>query len=105
MGNPSDKKEIRIKPEWDFISSNSKMIMDYFERETAEHKNADVVLDMKGVKLIDSVGIGVVAGFYKECIADKKGFSIEIASKDLSRIFKILNMDKIFEVKLIEKQE
>jgi anti-anti-sigma factor len=59
---------------------------------------SNVLLDLKDVRLIDSRGISLCIGLYKECNTHKVPFSIE-ASSEAYRILKFLNLDRDLDIK------
>ena len=56
------------------------------------------VLDMTHSPMIDSSGIGLCVGVYKECKKRSIAFHIE-ATHDLIKFFKMLKLDKVLELR------
>ena len=59
----------------------------------------EVVLDLSSTEQIDSMGITLVVGLFKSCERQKVPFSIEGASQDILRVFKLCSLTKVFPVK------
>jgi anti-anti-sigma factor len=55
-----------------------------------------VILDLSVTTAIDSQGIALCVGLYKECQKRKLPFTIE-ASVELLRFFKMLKLDRMFQ--------
>jgi anti-anti-sigma factor len=61
-------------------------------------KNRKVALDLKIVKRIDSKGIALCIGLFKECQA--RGCSLVIeAGPELYRFFKVLKLTKVIDIR------
>jgi anti-anti-sigma factor len=58
--------------------------------------NCPVILDLTTTTIIDSRGIALCVGLYKECRRKEISFSIE-ASPELCRFFKLLKLDRILQ--------
>jgi anti-anti-sigma factor len=57
-----------------------------------------VVLDLTQVKQIDSRGLALCIGLFKECAATGEKFSIEMGV-ELYKVFKILKLTKIMDIR------
>ena len=71
-----------------------------FSEELAEI-NCPVILDLSATTMIDSRGVALCVGLFKECQRKKLPFSIEVNS-ELSRFFKLLKLDRVLQ--FIEKE-
>ena len=60
--------------------------------------NCPVILDLTSTTIIDSRGVALCVGLYKECRRKNISFSIE-ASPELFRFFKLLKLDRILNFK------
>lgn len=58
----------------------------------------DIVLDLKGVDVIDSMGITFVVGLYKTAASMGKKFRVIGLNKEIHRLFRIMKLDRIFAV-------
>ncbi len=55
-----------------------------------------VVLDLTGATVVNSRGVALCVGLFKECQRKNITFSIE-TSKELSRFFKLLKLDRLIQ--------
>ena len=68
---------------------------DYLDNAFARHNYADVVLDMRALDFMDSTGIGVLIGRYKNLKNKSKRIFISNANPTIE---KIINMSGIYEI-------
>jgi len=66
-----------------------------FSEELASVKGP-VVLDLAATTIIDSRGVALCVGLFKECQRKNLPFSIE-AGPELTRFFKLLKLDRILQ--------
>ena len=57
-----------------------------------------VVLNMEQVEEIDSLGINLVVGFYKELKGRSIGFSVAHTSRQIRNLFNLFKLSSYFEV-------
>lgn len=58
----------------------------------------EVVVDLKGVEMIDSVGVGVLIATHNSMSNAGGALRLRNASKDICRLFKTMRLDQHFEV-------
>jgi anti-sigma B factor antagonist len=66
--------------------------------DLVKSRPASVIVDLSGLRLIDSSGVGVIVGLYKRC--KEYGGSVRltgIGSQPLA-IFKLLRLDRVFDL-------
>jgi anti-anti-sigma factor len=88
---------VRLNPKGDLVASTVEILRDGMLKAMGEAKVA-VVLDLSSTKQIDSLGITLVLGLFKSCQKQAVAFSIEGASPDLLRVFKLFNLTKFFPI-------
>ncbi len=66
-----------------------------------QHARGPVVLDLRKVEEIDSLGITLVLGTFKSCHKNGLPFSLEGVNPDLMRVFRLFSLPKLFPVKEI----
>jgi len=59
-------------------------------------ENKDVLIDMEGVKFIDSTGLGILVKLYKEQKLKEKKVTIINTKVNVRKIFKITCMEEMF---------
>jgi anti-anti-sigma factor len=89
--------EIRIRPGGDIVAS---MARD-FKKELLsllDSKPTDLIIDLEGVEMIDSVGLGVLIATYNS-IRETGGKLVLINSTaEICKLFKSMRLDKHFTV-------
>jgi len=88
---------LRLNPNGDLVASTVEVLRDSMLKALESAKIA-VVLDLASTKQIDSLGITLVLGLFKSCQKKELAFSIEGASTDLLRVFKLFNLTKFFPI-------
>ena len=68
------------------------------DQQYTEQKLKNIVLDLRGLTFMDSSGIGLVMGRYKNCI--EKGGTVVVVSDNayVEKIFKMSGLKKIINV-------
>lgn len=60
---------------------------------------SQVVLDIREVELIDSIGVKLVVGLYKTCLDQKRKFSMEVAHPSVSKVLHLCKLDQMIEIR------
>jgi anti-anti-sigma factor len=95
---PAADEAIRVAVERDMIGAYVNELEPRFIAEMARAGKRSVVLDLSAVQHIDSRGITLCIGFFKECKAKGNGFSI-VASPDLYRFFRVFKLTKVIDIR------
>lgn len=80
----------------DIHSSNS------FQNEVLrdfKSKPSDIVIDGENLIYVDSTGLGAFVAIYKEISGDGYSLSFENLRKFIVKLFKITDMEKLFEIR------
>lgn len=67
---------------------------DIFEKY--ENVDKDVIIDLKDLEYIDSTGIGAIMTVYNEVKRKGKTLTVKNANRNIAKLFKITELDKIF---------
>lgn len=90
----------KLKINGDLSGHRVKQLEDDFFEALSAIAYKKVVLDISEAHNMDSPGLALCVGLFKEC--QKKKFDFEIiANQDICKIFKLVNLDKILPVKEI----
>jgi anti-anti-sigma factor len=92
-----EKKKI-IKPSQDIVASMAKE----FKLELRKHINKspkELIIDMTGVKIIDSIGLGVIISAYNSLKEIGGKLFISNVSDDILDLFRLMRLDNLFEIK------
>ncbi len=93
-----NENEFRITVEKDMVGKIVFDLEKQFLEEARSIIGQPVVLDLSAVKLIDSPGVALCVGLFKECKTKGSAFSID-ASPDLYRFFKLFKLTKVIEIR------
>ena len=92
-----DKGRVVVKPEKDVVAS---MVNDFRSelQSLVQEQPAEMIIDMDGVSMVDSVGIGVIIATYNSL--NKKGgtFTLINVSKDIFSLFSTMRLDQHFSI-------
>ena len=61
-------------------------------------EQTEIVLNMQNVKEIDSLGINLVVGLYKQVTSEQKKFKVKNVSKPIKNLFNLFKLSTYFEV-------
>ena len=78
-----------------FAEALQTRMQDAMQQATA----SSVVLDIREVELIDSIGIKLVVGLYKTCMDKKLNFSMEVAHPSASKVLRLCKLDQLIEIR------
>jgi len=86
-----------VKPEKDVVAS---MVNDFRSelQSLIQEQPTEMIIDMDGVSMVDSVGIGVIIATYNSL--NKKGgtFTLINVSKDIFSLFSTMRLDQHFSI-------
>ena len=66
--------------------------------DSAGKSHSEVILDMEGVKVIDSAGIGTIVFLTKKCRALGGDLKMVSVSPEVRSVLEIVKLDKIFQI-------
>ncbi len=89
--------QITIKPNVDVVASMAKKLKDELNAQVQESPK-DLILDLSEVKMIDSVGIGVIIATHNTL--NKTGGKLKVVNvgKDIYGLFTTMRLDRHFTV-------
>ncbi len=93
-GKP-DKKLLRLTVKKNIIGEYSTELENQFRTELST-VNCPVVLDLSTITIVDSRGVALCVGLYKECQQKNLQISIDV-SPELAQFFKLLKLDRILQ--------
>ncbi|WDN88149.1 anti-sigma B factor antagonist [Desulfosarcina sp. BuS5] len=62
----------------------------------------ELTADLDGVRMVDSVGLGVLIAAHNSLQKNDGVFIVINASEDIYKLFKVMRLDRHFEVKMAE---
>lgn len=81
------------------VDIHSKGILKERLLELNEEKQSDFVFKCNHLEYIDSTGLGVLIGFYKNVKINEKTVCFENLKPSISKIFSLTGLDKIFSIR------
>ncbi len=90
-------------PETDLVASRIEALRDYFAGQLETHADAArVVLDVRGVDIVDSLGVNLIVGLYRQCAAASRPISVTGAGE---RFMKVASFFRLPAILTIEREE
>nr|WP_320134128.1 STAS domain-containing protein [uncultured Holophaga sp.] len=89
--------KLRLVPGGDLVASTVEGERERWQKGLDASPKA-VILSLKGVRQIDSLGITLILGAFKTCQKQGIPFAIEEACPDLMRVFRLFSLPKLFPV-------
>lgn len=93
----TDSGVLRLKPHGDLIASTVEGERNRL-MQALDSSTGPVVLDLAGVKEIDSLGITLILGTFKTCQKASRTFAVEGVSAEIHRVFKLFSLPKLFPI-------
>ena len=62
----------------------------------------ELTVDLDGVEVLDSVGLGVLIAAHNSLQKDDGVFTVINASEDIYKLFKVMRLDQHFEISMAE---
>ena len=87
-----------LRPEADLAASGIPTAQQQFKEALATVADSQVLLDLTGCKKVDSQGMGLVVGIYKECQQRNSVLRVAISSAFILKLFKMMQLDKHIDV-------
>ncbi|MGB0370033.1 MAG: STAS domain-containing protein [Opitutales bacterium] len=88
---------LTIQMEENLVSSVSSNILQTWKEWLAElSETPDIVIDIEKCEIIDSEGINLIIGLYRECTSNSRNFQVTNPSAENLRLFGILKLSRIF---------
>jgi len=94
----ADSLEYRLTVQGPMAGTSLSGLEERFTAELGDTQAKSIVLDITGVGRVDSRGIALCIGVFKECSGAGRSFRIE-ASGDVFRMFKILKLNRIMDIR------
>lgn len=100
MKSEIKEKTLYLTPETDLVASRIEALRDYFSRQIEEHgENTDgVILDVKGVDMVDSLGINLIVGLYRQVTGESRQIGIIGAGKNFMKVANFFRLPSIFSI-------
>ncbi|MCP4107036.1 MAG: STAS domain-containing protein [Desulfobacteraceae bacterium] len=98
-----ENETLFLIPETDLIASSIEELRDYFAQQLGKHSDSShVVLDVRGIDFVDSLGVNLIVGLYRQVTDKSKTIEIIGASKNFMKVASFFRLTSIISVKGIE---
>jgi anti-anti-sigma factor len=93
-----DGKKAVVKPGKDIVSAITSELRQEF-KSLVEDDTLEISVDLSGVEVIDSVGLGLLISVHNSLAKTKGKLEVFNTSKNLQELFKNMRLDKHFTVR------
>jgi len=86
----------------DLIASNIEKIKNFLTNEFKIIANSNInniIFNVKGIDVIDSLGVNLIIGLYKQTLTESKNFEIIGAGKSFMKVASFFRFTSLFSVK------
>ena len=104
MNTIKKENSLVLIPETNLTAANIEELRDYFLKGLKQHSDIlCVILDVTGVNSVDSLGVNLVVGLYRE-VTERSG-TIEIigAEENFMKVANFFRLPSLFPIKKAEK--
>ena len=92
-----ESHRIIVRPNMDIVASMANDFRTELQ-ELIQENPLDILLDFKGVEMVDSVGIGVIIATHNSLSRMGRKFSVVNASEDILGLFATMRLDRHFPI-------
>ena len=91
-------------PESDLIASNIEELRDYFIEQLRQHSEFDHVrLDARGIDSVDSLGVNLIVGLYREVMSKSATIEVVGAGENFMKVANFFRLPSLFPIKPAEE--
>ncbi len=92
--------DLILLPESDLVASHIEELRDYFSEQIRSHTDISrILLDVSGVEVVDSLGVNLVVGLYRQAEAEDRSIEIIGANKNFMKVANFFRLPALFPVK------
>ncbi len=98
-----EQDKVVVKPGMDVVASMAGELKSEL-KALIDQGVKDMTIDLDGVEMIDSVGLGVLIAAHNSLRQGGTGLALRHVSKDIHRLLKTMRLDKHFTLLACEKE-
>ncbi len=99
MKHTKDADALVLVPETDLVASAVEDLRDYFSDRLGDHTEVPkVVLDVTDVDLVDSLGVNLVVGLYRQVTGAGKTLEIINAGDNFMKVANFFRLPSLFSI-------
>ncbi len=88
-----------LQPGTDLIASKIEALRNEVLAQMKKYPDADaIVLDAAGIELVDSLGVNLVVGIYRQATADSKSFEVTNACSRFIKVARFFRFFSLFSI-------
>ncbi|MBF0118809.1 MAG: STAS domain-containing protein [Desulfobacterales bacterium] len=94
-----------IYPETDLVASRIESLRDFILGQLRQYKEPSrIVLDASGIEIVDSLGVNLIIGLYRQADSESKKFEIVAAGNQFMKVANFFRFSTLFSVKSKEEK-
>ena len=98
-----ENEKLILIPEASLIASNVENLRQFFLEQLSNHPDdKEVILDVDGIEIVDSLGVNLIVGLFKQLNSQSKSFKIINAGEKFMQVAEFFRFTAIFPVELKE---
>ncbi len=105
MRTKIEDQAIFLIPETDLVASRIEELRDFFsERMEARPEIDQIVLDVHGIDIVDSLGVNLIVGLYRQAAAEGKDIEIIGAGEKFMKVASFFRLTTILSISREEER-
>ena len=99
MNTTIHKNMLILQPQTDLIASHIEVLREAVLPEMKKHHGVTgVILDATGIDIVDSLGVNLIIGIYRQAAAESKTFEIINAGEKFIKVARFFRFYSLFSV-------
>ncbi len=100
MNVRKEDQTLWLIPETDLVASRIETLRDFFAEKLAEHEEVrHVILDVRGVDIVDSLGVNLLVGLYRQVTGASGTIEIVGAGERFMKVANFFRLPSIFSIR------
>jgi anti-anti-sigma factor len=88
-----------LAPGTDLVASRIEALRDFFDESL--HRNPGVgavVLDVTGIRIVDSLGVNLIVGLFRQTAAEERGMEVAGAGPEFMKVANFFRLPALFPI-------
>ncbi len=99
MNSRIENQTLYLMPEADLVASCIEKHRDYFVEQLKKNSDVtEIILDANGVETVDSLGVNLIIGLYRQAASETKVFEIIGAGKKFIKVADFFRFSSLFKI-------
>lgn len=88
-----------LVPGGDLVASRIDALRDFFDETLRAHPGvSDVALDVSGVRIVDSLGVNLVVGLFRQTAATRRAMEVTGAGAEFMKVANFFRLPSLFPI-------